>query len=161
MAGVAKQIIGSFEDIGKSVFEEAAKVPVDITGKALESLGVSGGKKVTAQAAAPKSAPAGSESVKTPDGWDKIDGQKDLQIKQAVARSALMALSDRGKPKEMSVWERLQKEAEQKKDQEKIQEAVASKSQIPQTGSKRSRGDLYGMKAKKNPGEIGKNVKSD
>lgn len=39
MANVAKQIIGSFEDIGKDVVREAGKVPGDLVGKALESLG--------------------------------------------------------------------------------------------------------------------------
>ena len=41
MAGVAKQIIGSFEDIGKDIVREAAQVPKDVIGKAIESLGTS------------------------------------------------------------------------------------------------------------------------
>ena len=43
--GIASQIIGSFEDIGEKVVSEVAKVPADIAGKALESLGASSGKK--------------------------------------------------------------------------------------------------------------------
>jgi hypothetical protein len=158
---VAKQIIGSFEDIGKSVIEEAAKVPVDITGKALESLGVKSGKNPQNQKTITSLVSGSSDQSKNKDGWDKIDNQKDQHAKQVIARQALLALSDRGKSKEPSVWERLQKEAEQKKEQEKIQATATAMSSVPQTGSKRARGDLYGLKAKKSSAEIGKNVKSD
>ncbi len=41
MAGIAKQIIGSFEDLGKQGGSEVGKAPAEIAGKALESLGTS------------------------------------------------------------------------------------------------------------------------
>ena len=43
--GIGSGIIGSFESIGKDIATEAAKVPVDVAGSALESLGVGGQKK--------------------------------------------------------------------------------------------------------------------
>jgi len=81
-------------------------------------------------------------------------------VKRAIARAALEELSGK-KPaqKEQSVWEKLQKEEEQKKEQKK-QKAQASRASLPQATSKRKRGDLYGMKAKKTAAE-NRNVRQD
>jgi hypothetical protein len=157
MAGIAKQIIGSFETIAENVGQEVAKVPGDLVGKALETLGTPSSKpKQQVQAA------ANPQAVKSnKDSWDTIDAQKDTQTKQAVARQALSALLARKNQKEPSVWERLQQEAEQKKDMKAKQQAQANASALPTIVSKKSRGEKFGMKAKQNPGEIGKNVKSD
>lgn len=139
---ILNQIGESFEQIGKDVARETVQAPKDLVGTALESLGVSSGsKKPKASAsanqqpgeeAAPGVAPAGPSD----------------EVKRAIARAALEELSGKSRPKELSVWEKLQKEEEQKKEMEKKQKAQASKQALPQGTSKRPRGDLYGKKAK-------------
>lgn len=129
-------MIGAFTDelgeLGKQIVKETVSVPKDIAGKALESLGASTGQKSQKQ------------TVATTD-----------------AREALAQLAG-GKPKqkEPTVWEKIQAEAEQKKEQGKQQQQAAAQT-LPVVKSKRPRGDLYGMKAKKAGSEVGKNVRQD
>ena len=68
MVGVVKQIIGSFEEIGKDVVREVAKAPTDIAGKALESLGTSSGQK--GQTPAPLPTGESKSEEKADDGKD-------------------------------------------------------------------------------------------
>ena len=158
---VTKQIIGSFEDIGKGVVSEAVKIPVDIAGKALESLGASSGQKQQGQ---PTGNSGNSEESRNlqKGPWETFDEIPDRDVKKKMARNALQALLARlaQKPKEPSVWERIQQEAEQKK-QVAQQQQQAAVSQLPQASSKRPRGDLYGVTAKKLGSEVGKNVRQD
>lgn len=144
-------MIGAFTDelgdLGKNIVREAVAVPKDIVGTALESLGVSGGQKQKQQTTA------------TPDVTKKEPGEQ--KIKASVARAALQELAGiKPKQKEPSVWEKIQAEAEQKKELGKQQQQAAAQ-QLAPASSKRRRGDLYGMKAKKNTTEVGKNVRQD
>ena len=159
--GIAKQIIGSFEDIGKSVVGEAVKVPADIAGKALESLGTTSGKTQQGQTITPSPDAASRPKEKGP--WETFDEISDKDVKKQMARNALQALLKRlaEKPKEPSVWERMQQEMEQKKQMQQQQQQQAAAASIPAATSKRPRGDLYGMKAKKLGSEVGKNVRQD
>ncbi|OGG28319.1 hypothetical protein A3A64_04380 [Candidatus Gottesmanbacteria bacterium RIFCSPLOWO2_01_FULL_48_11] len=155
--GIAKQIIGSFEDIGKDVVREAAQVPADVAGKALESLGTSGGQKQQGQTTVNSGNPEDSRNLqKGP--WEEFDAIPDEKVKKTMARRALEALLARPIQKEPSVWERMQKEAEQRKQMTEQQQQQATAASIPAPTPKRPRGDLYGMKAKKLGSEVGKNV---
>lgn len=130
-------ILGAFTDelgdLGKNIVREAVSVPKDIAGKALESLGASTGQKSQKQTVA-----------------------------ATDARETLAQLAG-GKPKqkEPSVWEKIQAEAEQKKELGKHQQQQAAAQTLPVVKSKRPRGDLYGLKAKKAGSEVGKNVRQD
>ena len=167
MANVARQIIGSFEDIGKDVVREVAKVPADIAGKALESLGAKSGP--TGQTSVQpgvgdkgiEGVVSGGQQKNTNTPLDKIGQTSDVQVKQVIARAALSQLA--GHPqtqKEPSVWEKLQQEDVQKQEAKK-QQAKAGMSALPIMSAKPKRGNLYGMKAKKSPTEIGRNVRQD
>lgn len=154
-------MIGAFTDelgdLGKQIVRETASVPKDIAGKALESLGVSSGQKQKQQTA---STPDASRKEQSP--LDQLQAAKDSQAKQAIARAALAEIAGvTSKKKEPSVWEKIQAEAEQKKELAKQQLQQAAAQQLAPATSKRRRGDLYGMKAKKNTTEVGKNVRQD
>lgn len=139
------QIGESFEEIGKDVVSEAVQAPKDIAGKALESLGVtSRGKNPKQQS---KTAPQVPGQEEIPQVQDHGPSE---EAKRAIARAALEEISGK-KPqqKEPGVWERLQKEEEEKKEQEKKKKEAVAKQSLPQSSSKRPRGDLYGLKAKK------------
>ncbi len=145
-------ILGSFTDelgdLGKNIVREAVAIPKDVVGTALESLGVSGGQKQKTQTAA------------TPDVTKKEPGEQ--KIKASIARAALQELAGvKPKQKVPSVWEKIQAEAEQKKELGKQQQQQVAAQQLPVVKSKRPRGDLYGMKAKKAGSEVGKNVRQD
>lgn len=153
--GILGTIGESFEQIGKDVAGEVVKAPQDIVGKALESLGTSGGKKNPKQQTSGSSQPTGDEgAAKTPE-----EAQSE-ETKRAIARKALEELSGKPKPKEESVWEKIQKEEEQKKLMEKKRKEEAAKQALPKATSKRPRGDLYGIKAKKSQVE-NRNVRQD
>jgi hypothetical protein len=156
---VSRQIWGSFEDIGKDIVSQTAKLPTDIAAQAMESLGV--GQK-SGNTTGQKSVFVGqSDATKKPDQWDKIDQIKNSQNRQAIARSALEALVNKNTRREPTVWEKIQEEEKQKKEMQQKQQIVNEKSNLPNISSARPKGDLYGMKAKRNSAEIGKNVKSD
>jgi hypothetical protein len=173
MANLPKQIIGSFEDIGKQIISETAKVPVDIAGQALEGLGVTVSPKgQQTPAAAPKSL---SEMLGlTPSGINvngqgaeknpvqKYEETQDPSAKKAIAREALEWLT-KGKTSqgEPSEWEKKQKEEADKKEQQKLASEQERASQLQPMSQKKKRGDLYGMKAKKSSTEIGRNVRQD
>lgn len=145
-------IVGAFTDelgdLGKNIVREAVAVPKDVVGTALESLGVSSGQKQKQQTTA------------TPDVTKKEPGEE--KIKASVAREALAQLAGgKSKQKEPTVWEKIQAEAEQKKELGKKQQQQTAAQQLPVVKSKRPRGDLYGMKAKKAGSEVGKNVRQD
>lgn len=159
-------MIGAFTDelgdLGKNIVREAVAVPKDVVGKAMESLGVSSGKKSggTGSRSAGQVAQDPKAGEKGP--LDPLNAAKDQQAKQAIARAALAQLAGGGqKQKEPTVWERAQQEAEQKKELAKQQQKQANTQQLAPASSKRKRGDLYGMKAKKNTMEVGRNVRQD
>jgi hypothetical protein len=157
MPGLPNSIIDSFEEIGKSIVSETAKIPKDIAGKALESLG--GTSK--SQPVQPQPEPTAEQANRPKDSWDDIGTQQNMSVKKTIAREALAALAARRKPQDESVWERLQKEQEQKKMEQNKRDAEQRAQALPATKGKRPVGDLYGLKAKRQGSEIGKNVKSE
>lgn len=151
------QITEEFEQIGKQVVTEVAKVPKDVAGKALESLGASSGKK--SGTTATQNTQTGTTGEKTP--LQQLNDAKEQQTKKAIARSALEQIAGvKPKQKEPSVWEKIQMEAEQKKELASKQAKQAQAQSLPQATSKRKRGDLYGTQAKKTSVE-NKNVRQD
>lgn len=151
------QITEEFEQIGKKVVTEVTKVPKDVAGKALESMGVSSGKK--SGTTATQNNQAGTSGEKT--ALDTFNETKEQQVKKAIARSALEQIAGvRPKQKEPTVWEKMQMEAEQKKELSANQAKQAQAQALPQATSKRKRGDLYGTQAKKTSVE-NKNVRQD
>lgn len=155
------QITEEFEQIGKQVVQEVVKVPKDIAGKALESLGASsGGKK--GQGNPPAGGQAQQDQKAGEKGpLDQLREAKDQKIKQAIARAALEQIAGvRPKQKEPTVWEKIQMEAEQKKELAAKQAKQTQAQALPQATSKRKRGDLYGTQAKKTSAE-NKNVRQD
>lgn len=151
------QIGESFEALGKDVAHEAVQAPKDVAGKVLETVGISaGGKKKKIQQTHAKPSATSKEDTNRQE-----EEQHAEEIKRSVARRALEELSGiRPTQKEPSVWERLQKEEEEKKEMEKKKKEAKQKSALPQTGSKRKRGDLYGVQAKKTSAE-NRNVRQD
>ena len=150
------QITEEFEQIGKQVVQEVVKIPKDVAGKALESLGASSGKKSGTTTTNPQAQPSGE---KTP--LQQLTEAKEQQTKKAIARSALEQIAGvKPKQKEPTVWEKIQMEAEQKKEMAAKQAKQAQTQSLPQATSKRKRGDLYGTQAKKTSTE-NKNVRQD
>lgn len=143
---VPGQIISELGHIAKDVGKQAMQIPKDIAGKALESLGASSGNK-----------PAVNDNT----AWAQIGREKDQKVKQSIARKALEELAG-GKitrPREPSIWERLQQEQEQKKHMQQ-QSAPGAMAPLPISSGKRPVGDLYGAKAKKTATE-NRNVRQD
>ena len=161
MPNIPGQIISELGEIGKQVGREVAKVPKDIAGQALESLGSSSGKKQGQQAQTTPQKPTGEAPA--PQGpWQSIDAEKDKKTKEAIARAALEDLTrPKQQQKEPSVWEKIQMEEQKKKEMAAKQAASQQATAIPMSKSKRPRGDLYGIKAKKAGSEVGKNVRQD
>ncbi len=158
MAGVAKQIIGSFEDLGKQVGSEVIKAPADIAGKALESLGTSSGKKQQGQQIPLEKSTETGDVKPTP--LDQLDQTKDQKTRQAIAHAALQYLAEKKQQKAPSVWEKIQKEEGQKKEQAQKQAAQAAFTAPVSTPSKPKRGNLYGIKQKASL-EKSRNVRQD
>ena len=154
--GVGSQIISELGQIGKQIGTEVAKVPGDIAGKALESLGTSSGKK-PGSTLPPSSMTEGSQSSTV---WSQIDSEKDQQVRKRMARRALEEFSRGGsRRKEPSIWERLQQEQDQKKKEQQAQQQAQGQ-QLRPVASKRPAGDLYGKKAKQTATE-NRNVRQD
>lgn len=159
MGNLSGQILGEIGEIGKSVGSEVVKLPGEIAGKALESLGTSGNQKSQGNQQVTRVA-VGEGSHQPADTWEKIDSAGTSSEKQQLARAALSALLKRSQPKKKSVWEILQDEKADKDEQERIGKQAAAANSLPQT-SKPKRGDLYGMKAKKASAEMSRNVRQD
>ncbi len=144
---LGSQIAGEIGQIAKDVGKQVAQIPKDIVGSALESMGMSSGKKPQASKFTVQSnSPDGSGK---PSAWEQFGQEKDANIKRQIARKALEELSGGSvkKQREPSIWERLQQEQEQKKQQQGQQQAASAQS-LPMPTSKRAKGDLYGKKAK-------------
>lgn len=151
------QIGESFEQIGADVVKQTVQAPKDIAQAAAESLGLSGGKKNPKQQSTPIQS---GQAPQTPE--QQQVQQKTQEEKRAVARAALEELiGKKQQKKEPTVWEKIQQDEEQKKLMEKKRKEEATKQALPQTKSKRPRGDLYGIKAKKASAEMSRNVRQD
>ena len=156
MAGIGKQIVGSFEQIGKDVAKQTATVPKDIAGKALESLGASSGPQKQQGGVATGSA----DATKMQEGaLGEMEKTQDQKVKQSLSREALAQFA-KPKPKEKTIWDE-KLEAEKQKLEQKKREEAAKAAELKPMGSKRPKGDLYGTKAKKLGSEVGKNVRQD
>lgn len=142
---VLQQLGESFEQIGSDVVKQTVQAPKDIAQAAAESLGLSGSKK-------------NAKHQQTPATQEE---QKTQEEKRVIARAALEELSGKKKPKEKSLWEQMKEEEEQKKLMEKKRKEEAAKQALPKVTSKRPRGDLYGIKAKKASAEMSRNVRQD
>lgn len=140
--GVPRQIIGSFEDIGKDVLKQTASVPKDVVGKALESLGTSAGKQQGKQ------------------GQQARQEEEDKKIDKAFARQALESLAS-PKPKKPTVQERLEKEEAEKQKQIKEQKEITRKTQLLEPTLHEKRGNLPGMTRQKAGSETSRNVRQD
>lgn len=142
MANVAKQIIGSFEDIGRDIARESVKVPGDIVGKALESLGTS--------------------SQKTPNTPTSPTPQKpEREEKKLPPREWLAELAGKNKQREPTVQERFAREKQEKEEKDAKNNVIEQKMAPITTGSsKQKRGNLYGVKQKASS-EMSKNVRQD
>lgn len=141
MAGVAKQIIGSFEDIGKDIVRETGKVPTEIVGKALESLGTN------------------TQSTQTTPKTQKpaVEEKKPVAPRQWLEELA----GKTKKQKEPTVQERLEKEKQDKNEKETKQATVAQKmAPLPPMSQKPKPGNLYGI-PQKSSSEKSKNVRQD
>ncbi len=157
MANLPKQIIGSFEDIGKQIGSEVVKAPAEIAGKALESLGAStsGPKKMP-----PVSSPQAGEQKSAPTPLDEFTQAKDAKTKEAIAHRALAYLAGKGKQPEPSVRERLEKEEMEKRKLEEKKAKESEMAPLPKQTGKRKRGDLYGVSGKASM-EKSRNVRQD
>jgi len=136
--GITRQIIGSFENIGEQVVKEAVKLPADVAGKALESLGT--GK------------PAKQAKVQKK-GFDE-------QAKKAFARKALEELARPPQKKEPTVWDEKQKEDAEKKQLELERAKIIEKQKLPEVTTKQRPGNLYGIGVKTSS-ERQKNVRAE
>lgn len=157
MAGIGGQILGELGELGKQVGTEVVKAPTDIVGSALESLGGTSGKKQ--QSGAATVATPGSEKPVSTGPWQEIDTLKDKHAKEAIARAALAQIAgNKPKAKELSVWERMQKEDQEKKELAKKQGPPMPK--IASPTSAKGKGDLFGVKAKQAQAEK-KSIRQD
>lgn len=157
MAGLSRQIIGSFEDIGKDIVREVASVPKDVVGKALESLGTSAGQKKVQQTVLP----SGENKAPSNSPLDTIDKAGTTREKKLVARSALeyLASAQKSQGKEPSAWEKQQEEDKKKKEMFE-QQKQSERAALKPVATKKSKGDLYGTQAKKTAVE-NKNTRQD
>ena len=154
---VVKHIIGSFGDIGGEIIKETVNVPKDIAGKALESLGTT-----TSQQKKGNQKQTKATSGKSFQTLDEVSKKPGDEAKKAIARAALQELVGTGKPeKKPIVWEQKQKEEEQKKKLEEEEKKKREKQALPKITTKQKPGDLYGILAKREGSEIGKNVKAE
>jgi len=146
MAGVAKQIIGSFEDIGKDIARETIQVPKDIIGKGIESLGASSQK--------------GQQGSPVPQAGTEAAAKPPEQ--PVPPREWLAELAGKNKARqEPTVVERLEKEKQERNEKESKQAVIAQKmAPIVSGSSKPKRGNLYGIK-QKSSSEMSKNVRQD
>ncbi len=92
---------------------------------------------------------------------DELDQTKDKKTREAIAHTALEYLAGKSqKQKEPSVWEKIQMEETQKKEQAAKQAAQAATTAPVFTPSKPKRGNLYGI-AQKASSEKSRNVRQD
>jgi hypothetical protein len=133
------------------------QLPKDIGQTAMESLGVS-----SSQGTSGKSQPQGAATTvdKPKDAWDVIDDVGDKRVKEAIARAALDQFRNRGGVPQKDMWQQKQEEEEERK-RLKDEAKARDRQTLAAPSAKRSRGDLFGIKAKKFGGEVGKNAKSD
>ena len=157
--GARPPILGSFEDIGEQIVNQVKQLPKDVGQAALESVGmnVGGGKQ------------GGKTTTSTPQALT-TEGSPLQQMEQAqsekekkeLAHSALQWLSGSGeKPKEKSIWEKMQEEDAQKEQAKKQQQAAQANS-LPMPKGKSKQGAMGRVnKSKQQGNEMKINMKQD
>lgn len=160
MANSRPPVLGQFEDIGEQIGKNVAKLPTDVLGKALESVGINTGSGQQKQGTGSNLQQSLQQEGSS---WQQMDTTKDTNIKKTIARNALEELIKKMPQEELSHYEKNKQEEEQKKKMKADQAKADQFNSLPQGKAKRARGDLYGMKAKKGGGgnEINKNVKAE
>lgn len=156
--GIAKGIGEQLGNLGKQIVTEVAKTPAKIIGLD-ETLGSSSSKGAKGQKQTVKKAtPQESADAKIAEIMRKDETEKQKQL--ARARQLLQQFINPPREAEPNLREKLEMEETEKKKQEIEMEKQKAKTVLSQVASKRPRGDLYGTRAKKFGGEVGKNVKS-
>lgn len=153
-SGIAGQIIGSFEDLGKDIARETVKAPVEIVGIALE-----GGSSQKAQSGNPPATAKPGAKENTP--MDEIAKSKDERTRRSMARRGLEYLAAKPVQKEPSVREKIEQEEEQKKKMAEAQKIESRKQQLPKMSSRAKRGDLRGITKQKSGAETSRNIRGD
>jgi len=148
MQSVGKKVIGQLGQLGKKVGKQVAKTPVDIAETAFESL--SGKRDKTPSKRAPQ---APMHEVLPPvkkienGPWADIDSMDDKKAKAAFARNALKQFAGISKgEKEPSVYEKIQKEQAEKKEQLELRKKQARSSVLPDIKGKQKRGSAFSHK---------------
>jgi len=158
MSGIGKKVLGQIGEIGKDVVRETTKVPGDIAGAALESLGTSSGKKK--KKGGTKGVSQKGQSKKAQGAWEQIDQETDEIKKARMARRAMLEFTTpKPKSKEKSVWERLQDEERAKKEQQLLAQAQARKNQLPEVQGKQKRGSAFAKHKKMRKKQTGMETK--
>ena len=155
--GVAKGVGEQLGQLGKQIVTEVAKAPAKIVGFD-ETLGSSSSGK--GQPVKQQQTRAHPGEQKDPlqqlAKQDALDKQKQL----AQARQLIQQFIRPDEKSAQTLEEKLELEELEKKRKEIEEERKKAEMVIRQSSSKRPRGDLFGVKAKKFGGEVGKNVKA-
>lgn len=162
--GIAKGIGEQLGQLGKQIATDIAKVPsqivgLDKSGGTNETVGSGGGsKKQQGKTNQSNMQRAGGDPNKLAEleRNDAIERQKQM----SKARQMLQQFTQPQGQAEPSLREKIEMEEMEKRKKEIEEERKKAQSALPQTSSKRPKGDLYGKKAKQFGGEMGKNVKS-
>lgn len=154
---IPKPILGSFETIGENIVSQLKQIPKDVGQVALETVGLgtaSGGGKKTQKTQMP------GKTQDLDSSWQQMDQIQDEQTKKTIARKALEELlTPTPSVKEPTEYEKRMQEEEQKKKMEEEERRQQSQALPAPTGKKKQ--GMYGIKAKQQGSEIGKNVKHD
>ena len=158
--GIAKGVGEQLGELGKQVVAEVAQVPAKIAGldagSTNETVGAGTGGNQSGQQKQQKAQI--NEQKRIAEVARKDEMQKEQQLAQA--RRLLQQFINPAESPEQPIKEKLDLEELEKKKKEIAAENEKAKKQLPKTGSKRPRGDLYGTRAKQFTGETGKNVKA-
>ncbi len=163
--GIKSGIGEQLGNLGKQIATEVINIPAKITGMdggtTNETAGSGTGGKQKGQKGT-HSAQSGTNIFGLPRTPEQIAAEDALekQKKLAEARRLLQQFIQPQGQSEPTLAEKQEMEEMEKNKKEIEEEKKKAKSVLPVVASKRPRGDLYGAKAKKFGGELGKNVKS-
>ena len=160
MGTLPGQILSELGEIAKQTGTEAAKVPSDVVGSALESLG---GSSNTGQTRVSKSQPEthNPETPREKTPLETFQLTQDETLKRTIAREALKQLAGRygGQPGP-TVQERLAAAA-QEEEEKKLEQIATAAQMAPLTAPRgKRRGDLFGIRGKQSS-EVSRNVRQD
>lgn len=159
--GIVKGVGEQLGKLGSDIVSEVAKTPAKLAGMDQGTQEVKGsggsGKQQSSSSSAHNSQPSEQiDPLAIIRQKDEVEKQKGLQ----AARQLLQQFSTPHNAPQPTRKEELElEELEKQKAEIKAQQEQARQT-LQSTGSKKPRGDLYGIKAKKFAGEQGKNVVS-